>query len=877
MNASKFLLPLVLIVAAPISQAIAQEELGPLAQVLDQQLRDGWTTLREDGWFVLRNEAAEDSEQTLFINAGAPPQSGRTTSVNVSLTSSEVDAAIGIMARNVSSDDICLMEITAKAAANLFCNIGGEHDPIANIPGAAKMDGSDVIEMVEVPGSATFFLNGTEIGTVTHQTALGGELGIMAYDIGTFGLADFTITDAPAAAASGSGLPPKGGKTGQGGTAGETGDVPAGDDTSAIVSAIMGPLGGPILAAEDKEGWELFLKDIWLVVVNAATASSERFYSMPLGPLESGERVTSVSVGILPPEGSDAADFPKSAAGLVIDSADRTTSCIGEITGSKDALVLCFNADGTSTELGRLPGAALGDGKDVIEFVERPDAGEFRLNGQVIAQLGDHPALGGDIGILAYERGEFYFGGFNISNADGGAQASAGTGVPNSDPLPMFGNDEVRLIGVYLGVSNGIFMHEFGHALIGELQVPSTGPEEDAVDIFSALRVVEPTMYPSGDAQIDAIGREVAIYSALPWYYGGLISERSGEQMPWQDEHTGDLKRFRNVFCVIYGGNPGLYGNVAEQVGLDERTLSRCDAEFNRQNRAWRTILAPHTRVGPWHPEGELPADAPGEAIRVIFEPSSTRVGQFIIDTFSESLTGFADDFAKTYALPRELTVTYKDCGELNAWYSPDEASITMCYDLIEHLAVMISDIEMGTEGGMEVGAAQQDNSTSASATASAPSMGDSDMTAVDELVDLGVPPTSVLFPTPYRGATPAGHTKAPLLTTREVANYIEGEQAFMLVDTAGQAEVLPGSFSVPDFGKDGSVTDSFQNAVESWLQQNANGDKSMPIVFYGTGLQDRSSYNAALRAGALGWNAQWYRGGSEAWVANGLPLVAQQ
>ncbi|MET3927922.1 DUF4344 domain-containing metallopeptidase [Devosia sp. 2618] len=908
MNVARFVFSLALVALAPVSQAFAQEELGPLAGAPDQQLLKGWFGGAQDGWYVLRNDTLEGSEQTLMLDAGAAPPAGRAVSVNVSLKSSVSEAAIGILARSASNDDLCLMEITADAAANLFCIIGGEHKAIAKVAKAARMDGSDVIEMIEVPGSARFLLNGATIGDVTYASALGGELGIMAYERGTFGLADFEIVDL-GPAAGGSGLPPKGGaglpqaegtglppKGGTGSTApAETASEASGSNTGSRMADIMGPLADAIMAADDKEGWQLAFEGNWLVFINDETPSSENFFTVPSGPLNSGQRITSLEVGILPPQGKKASDFAKSAAGILIESNDRAASCLGEITAGGDGLVLCFGADGKSTEMGRLAGAALGGGDDVLEFVERPGTGEFRLNGKRLAEIPNHPALGGHIGVLAYERGEFYFGGFTISSGAPSAQgsnsgsSSDNTASDGSGPLPMFGHEETRLIGVYLGLANGIFMHEFGHALIGELDVPSTGPEEDAVDIFSALRVVEPTMYPTDDATLNAIGREVAIYSALPWYYGGLISEKTGMQTPWQDEHTGDLKRFRNVFCVIYGGNPGLYGHVAEQVGLDERTLDRCEGEFTRQNRAWRTILAPHTRVGEWHPEGLLPADAPGARIQTIFEPSKSRVGQFIAEAFSEGLTGFGDELAKTYALPRDLKVIYKDCGELNAWYSPREGVITMCYDLIEDLAVMISDVEMGTEGGMDVSAtttspAQSSAPTGTTATASKGSGKSVGVAAtgnasnpIDELAELGVPTTSVLFPAPYRGATPAGHSRAKLVTTGDLAALIGGGKPLLLIDTRGQDEIIPGAYSVVDAGKDGSLTDSFQSVVNSWLEGEASNDKSLPVIFYGEGLQDRSSYNAALRAGALGWNAQWYRGGTEAWRSNGLPLVEQE
>lgn len=905
MNVANVVFALGVLALAPVGQAVAQEELGPLARVVDQQLLKGWQGGSQDGWYVLLNKNEAGAEQTFLVDPGPPPSQGRTTTVNVSLSSTNPEAAIGILTRNQQTGDLCLMEITADATANLFCLVDGKKESIASVANSAKMDGSDIIEMFEIPGAARFLLNGTQIGDAHFPSALGSEVGIMAYERGTFGLADFTIVDEKPEPASGSGLPPKGGASGgsatpsplppKGGAGGTTAASPApqsdgSTDNRTKMSAIMGPLAEAIMAAPDKEGWQLAFEGNWFVLVNEEKASGEVYITAPVNPLTSGERVTTLSVGILPQQGKTTADVAKSALGVLLENYDTSTSCVGEITGAGDGVAMCFNADGNAEEIGRLPGAALGGGKDVIELIERPGSAEFRLNGKSLARIENHLALGGEIGFLAYERGEFYLGDFSVSSstgsangkAPGGGVASAGTTGGTSGPLPKFGNVDTRLIGVYLGLTNGIFMHEFGHALIGELQVPSTGPEEDAVDIFSALRVVEPTMYPSGDASIDAIGREVAIYSALPWYYGGLISEKRGTTTPWQDEHTGDLKRFRNVFCVIYGGNPSLYAPIAKDVGMEERTLGRCEEEFTRQNRAWRTILAPHTRVGPWHPEGLLSADAPGSNIEVVFEPSKTRVGEFLVAAFSDGLKGFADDLAKTYALPRDLKVIYKDCGELNAWYSPREGTITMCYDLIEELAVMISDIEMGTTNGEETGNTSQ-SSGSASAAPQTASLGGAtaassgEFNGMDESADLGVPPTNVLFPAPYRGATPRENTRAKVVTTADLAQLIGDGKAFILVDTSGRPQTLPGAVSVVDAGKDGSLTDSFQSVVDKWLQDETKNDKSMPVIFFGTGLQDRSSYNAALRAGNLGWNVLWYRGGAEAWEANGLPFAKQQ
>lgn len=654
-----------------------ERELGPLASAVSSQIVQGWTGSANDGWFVLNNQQSSGTEQTLVVNAGPAPEAGRATKVTIAVNSSKPGASLGLVASNPANKAICLMEVVADKSVKLFCMENGQQRNIATIPNVARLDGTDVIEMIDVPGVTRFLLNGRMIGDVQGSPALGAQIGVMAYDIGMFGIANFSITS------DGENVP-----------------------TQPIVGSGQG--GG---------------------------------------------------------------------------SAPQT------------------------------------------------------------ADTGSQPAP--------------------QTTGNGSQPASGAAGV--SGPLPDFGGDGGRIASVYYGLVRSIFAHEFGHALIGELQLPSTGPEEDAVDIYSALQIVEPTMYPSGDKEIDDMAIGSASYAALQWYYSGKINEMKGSSpSPWQDEHTADLKRFRNMLCIMYGGNPKVFSSIADGVKLDERTRFRCSDEFNKQNRAWRKILAPHTRSGEWHPEGEQPANAPGATIKTVFQPSSRRVGDFYATKLSTALTGYFDGLSQTYVLPRPITVTFRDCDQLNAWYDPKEGSITMCYDLFEHLAVMISDVETGSAQGDAAG--QPTN-------ASAPASGGAAGAALDELRDDGVAASMVLFQSPYTGPTPSKHAKATIITTVEVVKIIANGRKTLFVDTSGLQETMQNAYSLVDAGRDGSVTDSLQQALDEWLNEKAGGDRSVGVVFFGKGMNDRSSYNAALRSAMLGWTTFWYRGGLEAWTGNGLPV----
>jgi hypothetical protein len=50
-----------------------------------------------------------------------------------------------------------------------------------------------------------------------------------------------------------------------------------------------------------------------------------------------------------------------------------------------------------------------------------------------------------------------------------------------------------------------------------------------------------------------------------------------------------------------------------------------------------------------------------------------------------KTLEKAADQLNRSLILPYDLTLRTKDCGEANAFYNPNEQSITMCYELMEH------------------------------------------------------------------------------------------------------------------------------------------------------------------------------------------------
>lgn len=142
-----------------------------------------------------------------------------------------------------------------------------------------------------------------------------------------------------------------------------------------------------------------------------------------------------------------------------------------------------------------------------------------------------------------------------------------------------------------------------------------------------------------------------------------------------------------------------------------------------------------------------------------------------------------------------------------------------------------------------------------------------------------GVAPSTALKPAPYTAPTPIEIPGARLVRTDELKRLLAAEtesERPLLVDVAsGEAHVtLAGGLWWPGVGRGANFLDTIQGEFATRLEQVTGGKKTRPLAFYCVNSQCWLSYNASLRAVALGYTqVLWYRGGVEAWRAAGLPL----
>jgi PQQ-dependent catabolism-associated CXXCW motif protein len=137
-----------------------------------------------------------------------------------------------------------------------------------------------------------------------------------------------------------------------------------------------------------------------------------------------------------------------------------------------------------------------------------------------------------------------------------------------------------------------------------------------------------------------------------------------------------------------------------------------------------------------------------------------------------------------------------------------------------------------------------------------------------NELTDFGVPPQKSLQ-TQLGSLTPMSVPGARVVTTLQLRNALRSGQQFLLVDAWDDTrhETIPGAVHISYAGRPGTFYDAVQKNFFQELRGRTGSNPGYPIVFYCAGPDCWESYNATLRAEAMGFsNVFWYRGGMAAW-----------
>jgi hypothetical protein len=125
-------------------------------------------------------------------------------------------------------------------------------------------------------------------------------------------------------------------------------------------------------------------------------------------------------------------------------------------------------------------------------------------------------------------------------------------------------------------------LHELGHAFIADRDIPILGKEEDAVDNFATVILLN---------YVDN-GADIAISSADLFAFEDQDIE-TFDDLDFIDEHSLDIQRYFHMLCLIYGSDPDEYKSLLLEIddGSRQEREDTCIYEYESISRNWLRYL----------------------------------------------------------------------------------------------------------------------------------------------------------------------------------------------------------------------------------------------------------------------------------------------
>lgn len=124
------------------------------------------------------------------------------------------------------------------------------------------------------------------------------------------------------------------------------------------------------------------------------------------------------------------------------------------------------------------------------------------------------------------------------------------------------------------------FLHEFGHALVGELALPITGKGEDAADEIATLILGH-----------NPKSQKIALAGAM-WF--DIKTKKPGHQNIYWSTHSFDSVRMESVMCLLYGSDKAGLMPLMKQLKVPPKKLVKCERDTPLRLAAWKGMLKPY-------------------------------------------------------------------------------------------------------------------------------------------------------------------------------------------------------------------------------------------------------------------------------------------
>jgi Putative metallopeptidase len=212
--------------------------------------------------------------------------------------------------------------------------------------------------------------------------------------------------------------------------------------------------------------------------------------------------------------------------------------------------------------------------------------------------------------------------------------------------------------------ANMIFVaiHELGHAVISEMDLPVLGQEEDAADQFAIL------------TGLNVVANEYTLRVLANAARGWFLSARRDEAPDYYGRHGLDEQRAYWIVCLMVGSDPAKFKALADEAKLPESRRPSCGWDYDTATRSWQRLLdTPHRRA----------PDQPKTQIEIIYGDAKGILGIFAQSFRSiRYLETLAEYVSERYVWPAPFTMEMRTCGEPGARWTIPTRRLHVCYEL---------------------------------------------------------------------------------------------------------------------------------------------------------------------------------------------------
>lgn len=145
-----------------------------------------------------------------------------------------------------------------------------------------------------------------------------------------------------------------------------------------------------------------------------------------------------------------------------------------------------------------------------------------------------------------------------------------------------FDDEDAPVADVYFHT----LMHELGHVLFDQYDLPMLAREEDAADALASVLLLE---YVENGARIALNAAEMF----------GLESEEYEwfDQSDFWSEHSLEIQRYYTTLCHVYGSEPEAHSDlINDEYGLSAARAADCVLEYERIRAGWLGVLRPYLK-----------------------------------------------------------------------------------------------------------------------------------------------------------------------------------------------------------------------------------------------------------------------------------------